>query len=1256
ETEKESVSESIEAEVEKDTITKVVDVEQTESVSTAIVSEQGEVLSKDEVDTKHSDKLKIGIVAGVAGVVAGGIAAVIADSHKKEDDTVTIVADTKETESVTAIVETKEGEIISEDKIDTKETDKVTVGIETAVIDKSTEAIAENDTVIKVVETVNDSVNVIVENQEGEVISKDEIDTKDSHKVTVGVVSGVGAGLIGVAVDSVEKSTELAAVEKEKVSIIDTEKTDVVSAVIVSGEGEIISKEEIDTSEVSVVKVDIKPLTDVKYDVIEDVEETVNVQVVVNKEEVATSVTNINDIVSKWLWSLSDKLSLKLKSKDECSNTEIDAYVDEEIAYINKYVLSLKGSVLNNISIGWKNSGSVKKVAEFDQVIDWALSLATQQATTIKEVVEHASSNQTDLSATLNAYVESTTKTIEVGLNNAVVALPECPKVVVDMPVVKSTETVAINQALVLKSTYLDWFQTFCGGIKSRFAGSATISEEEVAIYIDSSKAELDEMTIKMKNTLTETCTDDNRKTIDELIAYFDNSKKVVESKLVVVKDALAVDCRDSEKKTAAIDEIIAKVDREVTTEVTEIEQSAVHHLVKSDLAIETAIQQSSGSKIAVIEESHSVVEKDTALERVNQASGNVSSWFAGVIARVKSMLEVGDCSEDVEAYIAEEEAKLDKTDVSSWFTIVVGKITSMLEVGDCSEDVEAYIVEEQSKLDIILKDSKSDSSVDGTVSTVFDKQTDVFYEKVKESVKTQLEVVKASVKETSTDSAAKAASLAAIAIALESTISDEVQETKDVVEHTAVIVDQKKKVTEELIRTQVESEAVVVYESREHAKEETYKVVEESVLATKANLYSWFDLFFGRIKHVVAGSTKPSKAEIDFIIANANKEIAKVIKDARSSSVARIRLSGSKADTKTTTLISNVEKEVSTAYDRIYTLIIGQLDVITEVVLSEDTEHIQEKLESLEVQAKKRAGSALESVVQNTTVTVFEGKTSTWIETSEVPKSFKNVKVYAFDLADIVVDYRRTIRRVWADIYAKHECALSEVAIEELAVRWYTLYLEERMKAKHSVVDIDVLRVSLKLVLAEFKIQSVLDESEIEVLCAAWLKLELFEDTSSSIHKIEHIEGVYVVAISHGFTIRTMMEQARNYCLCWQAQFTADIFAACTVRDGTSNAVTVLSNTAMLLGLENPSELAVVSANTELLQAAKQNGSQTVSIGRFGQTFEATTESDLHFDGLDIFAESIETFYEAEAASHKTESAPAPRSWFQRVVDTVIG
>jgi hypothetical protein len=48
-------------------------------------------------------------------------------------------------------------------------------------------------------------------------------------------------------------------------------------------------------------------------------------------------------------------------------------------------------------------------------------------------------------------------------------------------------------------------------------------------------------------------------------------------------------------------------------------------------------------------------------------------------------------------------------------------------------------------------------------------------------------------------------------------------------------------------------------------------------------------------------------------------------------------------------------------------------------------------------------------------------------------------------------------------------------------------------------------------------------------------------------------------------------------------------------------------------------------------------------------QTQEKTF--DVEFDGLDVFAESYETFYENSIA--KVE-VPKTRSWFQRVVSTV--
>jgi hypothetical protein len=113
-------------------------------------------------------------------------------------------------------------------------------------------------------------------------------------------------------------------------------------------------------------------------------------------------------------------------------------------------------------------------------------------------------------------------------------------------------------------------------------------------------------------------------------------------------------------------------------------------------------------------------------------------------------------------------------------------------------------------------------------------------------------------------------------------------------------------------------------------------------------------------------------------------------------------------------------------------------------------------------------------------------------------------------------------------------------------------------------------------------------------------------------------------------------------------------MFAACTINNGTSTEVTVVSNTAMLLGLNKASELAVVSSNPLILEAAKAYGSKTVSLKRFASASAEVNHSfDIEFDGLDIFAESFETFFEAKVLTTKVE-VPVSRSWFQRVVSTV--
>ncbi|CEP06784.1 hypothetical protein, partial, partial [Parasitella parasitica] len=501
--------------------------------------------------------------------------------------------------------------------------------------------------------------------------------------------------------------------------------------------------------------------------------------------------------------------------------------------------------------------------------------------------------------------------------------------------------------------------------------------------------------------------------------------------------------------------------------------------------------------------------------------------------------------------------------------------------------------------------------------------------EEFKKTVTTELSVAKAEVYE-----ASKSNAIAKV----------EIGQVNDGFE---VIVDVSKP-SRQIVKQQV------VYESVEHAQNETKKALKFAVAETQKKMSSWYAILFSKIKSIEFSSAAAYKMEVDLIVSSALEEAAVIVKESKSSIEFNYSLSDSCSSDVALT-IANSQKQALESLDSIYVIVTEQTSAIQEIASSADVETIQEKITVVEEQSRRKTEKALEITAEAAISAGFEGKTITWVETTQIPASFKDVKVFAFDLVDTVINYRATISKAWFQLVAqkKNACTLSHLNIESLIIRWYQLYLEQRLMAKHSDMDIYVLIVALKLVLAEFSIESSFDECELKTLASAWLQLELFEDASAGIRKIKQLEGVYTVAISHAFTIRTMMDLARSGCLCWHAQFTADMFAACTVNNGTSTEVTVVSNTAMLLGLENAGQLAVVSSNPKILEAAKAYGSKTVSLNRFSAE-KKEHSFDIEFDGLDIFAESFEIFYEAKVLSSNKVEVPVSRSWFQRIVSTV--
>jgi hypothetical protein len=594
-----------------------------------------------------------------------------------------------------------------------------------------------------------------------------------------------------------------------------------------------------------------------------------------------------------------------------------------------------------------------------------------------------------------------------------------------------------------------------------------------------------------------------------------------------------------------------------------------------------------------------------------------------------------------------------------------------MIEIGDCVEDVNAAIAEEETKLQVILDQSEHKllGSPTSAISTN-SHEWGYFYYKLQGSIKTQVSLIKDSVAECyndDNDSTVHKIDLHSAKDEFKKSLSTQLAKAKvQVFESSKVSVPKMEvgqvtggsEIVYEVTKPRVEiCYGEVVYQSVDQAQKETEKALSYAVIETQNKLSSWYNVFFGRIKAIKFSPSDNGaqyKKEVENVISSSLEEAALIIKEAKSSFEFKYTVSAN-CPSEVDFTVKNSQKQALESLDSIYTIVTEQTSVIQEVVSTTDFPLIQEKISIIEEQSRRKTQAALEATPQTAISAGFEGKTVTWVETASVPSSFKDVKVFAFDLVDTVVNYRASISKAWYKIVKqkKNACTLSSINVEGLIVRWYYLYLEYRMKAKHTEMDISILLTTLKLVLIEYSISNSFEDSELKTLCSAWLSLELFDDASASIRKIKQLDGVYAVAISHAFTIRTMMDLARSGCLCWHAQFTADMFAACTINNGTSPDVTVVSNTAMLLGLNKASELAVVSSNPMILEAAKSYGSKTVSLNRFSSAHETKHSFDIEFDGLDIFAESFQTFFETKVITTKVE-VPVSRSWFQRVISTV--
>lgn len=441
-------------------------------------------------------------------------------------------------------------------------------------------------------------------------------------------------------------------------------------------------------------------------------------------------------------------------------------------------------------------------------------------------------------------------------------------------------------------------------------------------------------------------------------------------------------------------------------------------------------------------------------------------------------------------------------------------------------------------------------------------------------------------------------------------------------------------------------SKAHVIVESKEQMQERLQKEVALVAEDCNIKIFGWYETLVDQIRIASRKEGCDIKVEIKVLVEKAMEDLNVIVLESKRKLVSTGNYDivlGVDMDVASTAAIA--QTHALHCFDQIQHTVQNQAFALEH--LDVDGVDIEEALKYKVILFKQRIGHSFEYAAGASIAAVFEGKTITWVETTTMPESFAGVRAFAFDLVGTVTDYSTTIRKIWITIIDNHcNKALEKIDIVEFVAKWHAVFLERRSAAgdEKRISDVALFRIILIELLKEHGVaENALTTEELDRLCAAWVKLDLYQDAKSGISRIkkQSLQDTMTVAFSSAFSTRSMVDLARHGCLCWNAQFGADMFA-----DG-KNAESAVQGVADLLALNGPEELAIVSANANVLAAAKAMGTRTVHIHRLTHD-TASEQFDLEIDGIDMLAESFETMLETQNAKNATS-----RGWFQRVVDT---
>lgn len=777
-----------------------------------------------------------------------------------------------------------------------------------------------------------------------------------------------------------------------------------------------------------------------------------------------------------------------------------------------------------------------------------------------------------------------------------------------------------------------------CTAEETQVKIDTVVAEAEVEMKTKITKLQETSTTQKTSSTTTQVSTDHH------LDVFFGNIKSSVQTQLEAVKNTVQETAKsDKETIISKLQKTESQLKHDVNTHYEAVEKiTTVEHITGTE------------QKVAIEVEKNRHDNYKNTIEKV--AVGTAAVAAAAVIAidhhKKNQQSETTVVQVVKESSIQEIQAKID-----TWFTDLTKKVTTCTKKGGSNVNVEVQkIVEEaQSELDVTIETYKSQH----TTTTVTEKRTFVStLEWVKTTAYTQSSQITQIVSHSSSS-----------AVDLSTQIENHVCATKHQID-SALEVHYKKETTiiedNKTSSSTEKKDSVNVIEVVTETREQTQKRIslETSIIVqeSKTKVTNWLVLLLESITTIIHGNSETIRKDIFSRLEVADNEIDVFIQETKQKFLTISKTTAtSHVNAEIHTLVVNSVKQTLDCIDSMRATLILQISVLREVITRievEDIDVITERLEAVITRTQTRVHHTLETGISMAISTAFEGKVITWTETSTIPASFKNVRAIAFDVLGTVANYNKSLHKVWKQIItSKNDVVLRGLDFNVVVEEWYAAYVnakKEHFVKKQYITDDITLHESLVYILKRYYVQELLTESETEQLCQAWRSVGIYEDASIGIRRLKsQASAKYAtVAISDTFSTRSMIELAQNNCLCFHAQFSAEMFAS-QASTTTTASQSVLKGTIQLLGLEHAEQLAVVSSNVELVSAAKQEGCHAILIERETCHECAAIECDVKVDGLDIFGESVQSFLEHESMVKvwTTKEAPAaPRVWVQKL------